>query len=212
MKEFDAALFDLDGTLLDSLGVWADIDRSFFAGRGLTMPEDYTACIRGLSFLQTAEYTVKRFGLPETPEQIASVWHDMCAREYVHRVMLKPGVAEYLRRLKEQGALLAVVTTLTPALYEPALKRNGVYALFDVFVTTDESGKNKESGEIYRLAARKLNVEPARCMVYEDIPEGLIGAKKAGMRAALVYDVHNASSLDEARALCDKYIKSYMEI
>ncbi len=207
-----AALFDLDGTLLDSLGVWADIDRAFLAQRGFEIPADYVSSIRGLSFLQTAQYTKERFHLKESAGRIAEIWHEMCREAYTHRVKLKPGAKEYLQKLKSLGTGLAVVTTLTEQLYEPVLKRNGVYSLFDVFATTDETGLDKKSGAVYLLAANRMGAEPEDCTVYEDITEGLLGAKAAGMKAVLVYDSHNRDSLDENRSLADDYIQSYLDI
>ena len=206
-----AALFDLDGTLLDSLGVWADIDRAFLAERGYDIPVDYVASIRGLSFIQTAQYTKERFHLPESAERIADIWHEMCFDAYAQRVQIKPGAKEYLQKLKGCGCRLAVVTTLTKELYEPVLRRNGIYGLFDVFATTDETGLEKKSGAVYLLAAKRLNVIPEDCAVYEDITEGLLGAKAAGMKAVLVYDFHNRDALEENRALADKYIESFFD-
>ena len=203
-----AVLFDLDGTLLDSLGIWAKIDREFFHQNGLEMPADYTASISGLSFIQTAEYTKKRFGLSESAEEIAAVWHEMCKDEYANSVLLKPGADVYLKKLRQSGKKLAVVTTLTRELYEPVLRRNQVYDLFDAFATTDESGQEKSSGEVYRLAAKKLNVQNADCAVFEDICEGIEGAKRAGMCACLVYDKHNRRT-EDAKKLCDHYIETY---
>ena len=204
-----AALFDLDGTLLDSLGVWAGIDRAFFLQNGLEMPDDYTASISGLSFIQTAEYTKERFHLMQSAKEIAAIWHEMCKYEYAARVLLKSGAAEYLTALKSKGIKLAVVTTLTRELYEPVLTRNKVYHLFDTFATTDESGQDKSGGEVYRLAAKKLHVANEDCAVFEDIYEGIVGAKRAGMCACLVYDRHNARRMEAARQLCDHYIETY---
>ena len=207
-----AALFDLDGTLLDSLGIWAQIDRDFLNERGHAVPADYTKNIRGLSFIQTAEYTKARFGLPESAEEIADIWHGMCERAYIDEVRLKPGAADYLMHLKARGVRLAVVTTLTKRLYEPALSRNGVLELFDAFATTDETGRDKKSGAVYLLAADRLGVRPEQCTVYEDLIEGLQGAKRAGMRTALVYDRHNADAFEESRALADEIIFDYSEV
>ena len=204
-----AALFDLDGTLLDSLGVWAKIDRAFFAQNNLEMPLDYAAQISGLSFIQTAEYTKAKFNLKQSAEEIASTWHEMCREEYANSILLKPGAAEYLRKLKSAGKKLAVVTTLTRELYEPVLTRNGIYSLFDVFTTTDETGLHKKTGEIYKLAARRLGIDPERCAVFEDIFEGIEGAKRAGMKACLVYDPHNSGRLESSKAICDHYIATY---
>ncbi|MBQ3668671.1 MAG: HAD family phosphatase [Clostridia bacterium] len=204
-----AALFDLDGTLFDSLGVWADIDAKFFAQRGLALPRDYAATISGLSFRQTAEYTKEHFPIAESVDEIITIWHDMCKTEYVERVLLKPFAREYLLKLRQKGIKLAVVTTLTRELYEPCLKRNGIFELFDVFATTDETSAHKRTGKVYLLAAERLGVNPCDCAVFEDIYEGLEGAKAAGMSACLVYDRHNQSRIERAKEIADHYIKSY---
>ena len=206
-----AALFDLDGTLLDSLGVWEKIDREFFAANGLVMPENYAASISGLSFMQTAEYTKEHFGLGLSAEEIARIWHDMCREEYAEHVLLKPCAGDYLLRLKRAGRKLAVVTTLTRELYEPVLRRNGVYDCFDTFATTDETGLHKRTGEVYLLAASRLNVPARECAVFEDIYEGMEGARQAGMCACLVYDKHN-KRLALSKQLCDYYIETYKEL
>lgn len=206
---FRAALFDVDGTLLDSLGVWEDIDRRFFAMKGMRVPEGYAEEIGGLSFLQTAVYTKEKFGFPESPEEIAALWKDMCREEYENRLCVKPGAREYLTGLKQRGVKLAVVTTLPRYLFEPALTRGGVFNLIDAYATTDEGGQTKAEGLIYTLAARRLGVPNGACAVFEDIPEGLTGAKKAGMTAVLVYDRHNEKSLSLSKSICDHYIETF---
>ena len=162
--------------------------------------------------MQTAEYTKEKFGFSQSAEEIAATWHDMCRAEYAENVPLKPGAAAYLKKLHDKGIKLAVVTTLTRELYEPALKRNGIYDLFDAFATTDESGQHKRTGEVYRLAAQKLGTDTGECAVYEDILEGIEGAKRAGMCACLVYDRHNISRLEEAKKICDYYIETFEEL
>lgn len=206
-----AALFDLDGTLFDSLGIWKDIDTRFFAERGIVIPADYVDCINGMSFRQTAEYTRERFSLSETTDRIVEIWHDMCDRQYTDYVPLKPGAKEYLEKIKTSGALTAVVTTLSERLYTPALKRNGIFELFDAFCTTDESGITKKSGQVYLLAASRLGVKSEDCTVFEDIPEGLMGARAAGMKAILVKDPHNKRFEAQSLSLCDGVINDYRE-
>lgn len=206
---FRAALFDVDGTLLDSLGVWKDIDRRYFAMKGMEVPEHYAEQINGLSFLQTASYTKNKFGFPESPEEIAALWREMCREVYERHLLIKPGVRDYLTGLKQRGVKLAVVTTLPRNLFEPALTRGGVFSLFDAYATTDEGGCTKEEGLIYTLAAKRLGVENGDCAVFEDIPEGLRGAKKAGMTAVLVYDRHNEKSLPASKSICDHYIETF---
>ena len=211
MLTFTAALFDMDGTILDSMGVWADVDRAFFESRGMEVPEDYAHSISGLSFRQTAVYTKERFGLPESVDEILDEWNKMCEKEYVNHVLLKADAKEYLVKLKAQGVKLAVATALPERLYRPALERNGVYHLFDAFASTDEAGERKSTGKVYLLAAERLSVKPSDCCVFEDITDGIIGAKKAGMKAVLVKDKANEKSIKESMHIADAYLEAYRE-
>ncbi len=207
--QFRAALFDMDGTLIDSMGIWAHVDEVFFARRGLPLPEDYSRSIAGLSFRQTGEYTKARFHLPESVDDILHEWHEMCESAYVNDVPLKPYAAEYLKKLRGEGVRLAIATALPERLYRPVLRRTGVLSLFDAFASTDEAGESKRSGDVYRLAARRLGVEPRECVVFEDILDGLLGAKAAGMKTVLVRDPAAARERERALAVCDAAIDGF---
>src|SRR5450759_1523760 len=154
MFDFKAAIFDLDGTLIDSMGVWEDIDIDFLAKRHLSVPEGYISEISAKSFKEAAEYTISLFGLKERAEDIIEEWNQMAIDEYSHHVPLKPYAKEYLLFLKGQGIKLGVATALPKVLYEPVLKNNGIYALFDAFASTDEVVHWKGSPDIYLLAAK----------------------------------------------------------
>ncbi len=207
--QFRAALFDMDGTLIDSMGVWARVDEVFFARRGLPLPQDYAHSVAGLSFRQTGEYTKARFHLPESVDDILREWHELCESAYVNDVPLKPHAAEYLKKLRGEGVRLAVATALPERLYRPVLSRTGVLPLFDAFASTDEAGESKRSGDVYRLAASRLGAEPAECVVFEDILDGLLGAKAAGMKAVLVRDPAAAGERERALAVCDAAIDGF---
>ena len=123
-----AAIFDLDGTLLDSMGVWDQVDIDFLAKRGIEVPADYMGKVAAMQFRQIAEYTIARFGLPDTPEALMQEWDDMARVAYSTVVEAKPHAVEYLSYLKRSGAKLAVATSLPPALREPAMKHVGIFA------------------------------------------------------------------------------------
>ena len=203
------AIFDLDGTLLDSLGVWGVVDRRFFERRGLKMPTDYQAAIKGLSFIDTARFTKRLLGLDESPEEIAMEWHRDVVNEYALSVPLKPGAGEYLRRLSAKGVKLAVATTSREELFVPCLKRNGVHGLFSAFATTDETGEHKSTGRVYRLAAERLGLVPGDCVVFEDILSGITGAKNSGFRTVCVYDPVNRDEWEALRAASDFSITDF---
>ncbi|MCR4620922.1 MAG: HAD family phosphatase [Clostridiales bacterium] len=208
-RSIKGAIFDLDGTLLDSLGVWGDVDRRFFERRGLKMPSDYQTDIKGLSFMDTARYTKRLLGLTESPEEIAMEWQRDVAEEYALSVPLKPGAGEYLRRLADRGIKLALATTNREELFAPCLKRNGVYDLFSAFAITDETGESKSTGKVYRLAAERLGLDCGDCAVFEDILSGINGAKSAGFVAVCVYDPVNNDEWDALRAASDFEIRSF---
>ncbi len=210
---FSAAIFDLDGTLLDSMWVWRRVDAEFFAARGIAEPEDYSRAIQGMSFRETAEYTVRRFQLPETAEEVAAEWMRMSALEYAEHVRLKPGALAYLRGLKRAGVKLAVATANRPQLFGPTLERCGAAELFDAICTLAEVGDvSKADGTLFLLAADRLGVAPERCAVFEDVHEGIVGAKRAGMLAYAVRDAGNDHLRNEIDALADGVIADFHEM
>lgn len=209
--QFQGAIFDLDGTLLDSMGVWEDIDRAFLGRRGIPVPPDYMDKVAALSFPAAAVYTIERFALPETPEALMEEWSGMARDAYAHSVPLKAGAGAYLEFLKRSGVKLAVATASSEELFIPALKRSGVYHLFDAFTTLKEVARGKGFPDIYLRAAEKLGLEPGVCAVFEDLAAGIAGAKAGGFWAVGVYDEHAAADRDRIIGMADAYLASLEE-
>lgn len=182
------AIFDLDGTLLDSMSVWTDIDRAFLGKRGIPFTPDYPEALRGLDIRSSAVYTIERYGLNEQPEDLIAIWQRMAEEAYANTVMLKPGAKDFLQNLRKNGVKLAVATALTPPLFEACLHRHGIDTWFSAFAHCDEIPCPKSSPEVYRLAATRMGLLPEECAVFEDILPGLRAAKGAGFRTVAVYD------------------------
>ncbi|NEG55742.1 HAD family hydrolase [Bifidobacterium platyrrhinorum] len=194
MTSRKAAIFDLDGTLLDSMGVWERIDIDFLGRRGIPVPPDYTVAVAPMQFHEIADYTIARFGLEETPEQVMAEWDAMAHEAYAHAVQAKPGALAYLRELKAEGVRLGVATTLTRGLREPALKHTGLFDLFDDIVSVDELGcAGKSQPDVYLMEAARLGVEPRDCTVFEDLLVAVRSAKAAGMRVWAMRDDSSAA-------------------
>jgi HAD superfamily hydrolase (TIGR01509 family) len=183
-----AAIFDLDGTLLDSLWIWQRVDEAFFAARGLSVPPDYADALHALTFREVAEYTIARLGLRETPEAVMAEWTATSLALYQNEVRLKPGAREYLAALRARGVTLAVATNLTTRVLEAALRHNGILTWFQALTSADEVPRGKEYPDIYQLTAKKLGVPPAQCVAYDDVAKALVGMRAAGVTACAVYE------------------------
>lgn len=198
-------IFDLDGTLLDSMWIWADIDKRFLSKRGIEVPLDYMGKVSAMSYRQAAEYTIARFGLSDAPEDLMSEWSEMAVGAYATELKLKPKIKELLTELTSRGIILAVCTSATPEMCLPALKNNGVEELFDAVVTTWEIGKGKEFPDVYLAAAARLNLPPAMCAVFEDTLRAVKTAKDAGFYVVGVRDKFSAADEREIMRIADDF-------
>lgn len=212
MNNIKAAIFDLDGTLVDSMWVWQQIDIDYLSKKGHAVPNNLNDEITHLSFTQTAEYFKNKFCIDDSVEEIMNTWNTMAFDHYKNNVKLKIGALEYLQKLKQSGIKIGLATSNSIPLLTATLKNNNAFDLFDAITVTDEVKKSKSNPDIYLLAAKKLGVEPKDCMVFEDIIAAVNGAKLAGMKVTGVYDEHAKHQTNELKEKCDNYIYSYEEL
>lgn len=212
MKNIQAVIFDLDGTLVDSMHVWAQIDIDYLSTKGHAVPDNLVDEITHLSFQQTAEYFKTRFNIDDSVDEIMETWNNMAFNKYSTEVMLKDGAFEYLNKLKASGIKIGLATSNSLNLLTATLKNNKVLDLFDAITITDEVKKSKENPDIYLLAANKLGVSPKNCMVFEDILAAVKGAKLAGMKVTAIYDEHSKHQEETLKGICDNYIYNYIEL
>ncbi len=207
-----AVLFDLDGTLVSSMHIWKDIDIEFLGRFGYTIPEDLQSCIEGMSFYETAAYFKNRFQLPIEIDEIMDAWNQMAFDKYSNEVELKTGVYEFLNYLQKQGYVMGIATSNSRLLATEALKRKGVLSFFSVILTGTDCGAGKPAPDVYLNTAAQLHVNPEECIVFEDLPAGLLAGKRAGMKTVAVDDTYSAYLEQEKRNLSDYYIMNYTEL
>ena len=197
MKEFKGAIFDLDGTIIDSMDVWETIDIKFLEKRNITMPNDYIEKINSMSFEEVAKYTIERFNLNESVDSLIKEWNDMAIYEYSNNIKLKPNVKEYLVKLKKHDIKIGLATSSPKELYEPVLKNNKVYDYFDTFTSVDDVKRDKNYPDIYLYTAKKLGLYPNECIIFEDILIAINTAKESNFKAIGVYDKSSYNDLDK---------------
>lgn len=205
-------IFDLDGTLLDSMWVWNQVDVDFLGERGFSVPEDYAQKISAMGFRETAEYTINRFGLRETVDDVIAEWNEMAERKYHNEVKIKMGVSDFLQKLKSLNLQLGVATASYGTLFKPCLKNNKVYDYFDAFTETKEVSRGKGFPDIYIKAAEKMGCRPDECVVFEDIIQGICAAKEAGCKTVAVYEKSSAYSWEQMSELANDSIHHFEEL
>lgn len=204
-------IFDMDGTLIDSMWLWMEIDVEFLGRYGIPYVEGLQQKIEGKSFKETANYFKEEFKIPETIEYMMDEWNRMAYDKYYNEVFLKEGVYEFLLKLKKENIPIGIATSNSRVLVRTVLERLNVIDFFDAIVTADEVENGKPAPDVYLAGAEAIGVNPKDCFVFEDILKGVMAGKAAGMTVCAVYDEY-AAFVDEMRDLSDYYIQSFTEL
>lgn len=210
--EIEAVIFDLDGTLVDSMWLWKEIDIEYLGRFGQEVPDDMDQDIEGMSFSETATYFKERFHLPDPIETIKAQWNQMAWDKYGKEVPLKTGVREFLQELKARGIKTGIATSNSKELVNHVLESLDIAEYFDTVRTSCEAKKGKPAPDIYLLVADDLQVNPKNCLVFEDLALGIMAGKRAGMSVCAIYDPYSENDRDRKRELADYYIDTYFDI
>jgi len=212
LENIDALLFDLDGTLVDSMWIWRDIDIQYLERYGITLPDNIQLQIEGMSFTETAHFFKEKFAIPDDVETIKSDWNAMALNKYMTEVPMKPGAIDFLNYALEKGFKMGIATSNSVELVKQITAVHGLDNYFPVIKTSCEVAKGKPAPDIYLLVAETLKVKPERCLVFEDIVPGIIAGKSAGMKVCGVEDKYSDTTRGEKKRLADYYIYHYDDI
>jgi len=206
LKGIKAVIFDFDGTLADSMWIWPSIDEDYLKKFGIECPETLHTELEGKSPIECAKYFQEKFNINESEEAMMDAWNEMAAYNYEHKVFLKPGIESFLKKLKENGIKIGIGSSNFKELVVSALKNNGVLEYIDSIHVSSEVAAGKPAPDIYKLTAEDLGVKPGECLVFEDIVQGLLAGKRAGMKTVAVFDECSSEKQELNKEMCDYYI------
>lgn len=212
LKNKKAVIFDLDGTLVDSMWMWKAIDIEYLGKFGIPLPPTLQKDIEGMSFSETAVYFKETFQIPDSLDKIKADWNQMAYDKYTKEVPLKNGVGEFLERCKENGIKFGIATSNSRELVDATLEALKIREYFDCVMTACEVTKGKPAPDIYLAVAENIGVNPKDCLVFEDIEMGILAGKSAGMEVCAVEDDFSMNQIDKKKELADYYIKDYFDI
>lgn len=212
LKNKEAVLFDLDGTLVDSMWMWKEIDIQFLAKFGYDCPDDLQRAVEGMSFTETAVYFKERFAFPMTLQEIKDCWTQMSIDKYRYEVGLKPGAMEFLKYCRDHRIKTGIATSNGRDMVDAVIESLKIGDYLQVVTTACEVNAGKPEPDIYLEAAKRLSVKPEDCLVFEDIPAGILSGKRAGMTVLAVDDEFSRDLDREKRKLADGFIRDYTEL
>ncbi|MDP8203677.1 MAG: HAD family phosphatase [Candidatus Tenebribacter mawsonii] len=211
--KYKAVIFDLDGTLIDSMGIWIQIDKEYLEKRNIPVPDDLLKDVKtGNSFNEICKYFKEKFNLPDSIEEIGAEWTSMVEEHYKTDVKLKPGAHEFINYLSANNVKMAIGTSNTKYLTKTVLDANGVLEFFSSIVAGCEDIKGKPYPDIFLKAAKELDVAPEDCLVIEDTLHGVIAAHNGGMDAFAIFDDNDTHEIDALKKKAEFYAYNFNEI
>ena len=205
-------VFDLDGTLLDSMTTWPKAMIKIMDDAGLEYPDDVVNIMTPIGFNGCADYFIS-LGHPEkNPDVLIDIMYDYLVEPYANEVLIKPYVKEMLEKLREEGKKVYALTASPHKTMDPCLAHNGIAHLFEAVMSTDDLMLKKSDPKIYEEVARRIGVRPEEIEFYDDNNVALRTAKSVGFRVVGVYDPATVQYREEIESFADGYVESFKEM
>ena len=210
-KKIKGAIFDFDGTLFDSMHIWATVSSDYIRSKGIEPEPDIDEKYKKLTLDQAAVYFRESYGLPVTAEEIKEGVYETIGPKYFNEVMPKPGIPELLRAMKKAGIPAAVATVTDEYLIDAALKRCGLRDLFSGVFSCQTLGLSKSDPRIFDTARASLGTERRDTAVIEDSLFAATTARAAGYIIVGVWDRFEKPTR-ELEKMADIYVKDTRDL
>lgn len=205
-------IFDLDGTLIDSMPAWDNMGAKLLLSIGIIPPENIEELYRTMSFEESAEYFRKNLGMKLTAKEMIAKVISMVAEKYENEIKLKPHAYEFLEKSYNSGKKMTLLTASEEAYVMPCIKRLGIEVFFDKILTCTQLGMSKSNEHIYEYTAEKMGYDKCETVVFEDAPHAAKSAKKAGFFTVGIYDKSADEFKDDMKNTCDIYSDDFSKL
>lgn len=205
-------IFDLDGTLIDSMPVWNNVGRDFLLNHGITPPNNLDEIFKTMSFEESAKYFNQELGLEVTPQQMIAEIVSMVQAKYETDIPLKPMAYEFLKKQYDKGTKMCILTASEKDYVLPALKRLKIHQFFKDVYTCTQLGMSKSKGDIYDFVAKEMGADKAETAVFEDALHAVVNAKAAGFYTVAIEDEAAKKDKEKIKANADLYAVDYIEL
>lgn len=205
-------IFDLDGTLIDSMPIWKSTGSTYLERHHLPVPSNLQSILKKQTLPQTAAYFQEELGATQSVEEICREVIDFVSDAYAHHIPLKPFVREFLEAEHKKGTKMCILTASEAEYIHPALERLGILPYFSFITTCTESGANKDNPLVFHRMMERLGGTKEDTTVFEDALYAIKGAKAAGLAVTAVYDESVEGDLAEIKETADRFIESYAEL
>lgn len=211
-QNFSGIIFDIDGTLLDSLDVWAKADEIFLSKLGIEYDKMISNDLKKLHFTSASQYFIDKFNLKMSLQEVMDSIIEIVRDQYLNEVKLKPFVKEYIDQEYKKGTKMCVATSNSKELAVMALENAGIKDKLLFILTSDDVQCGKEDPLIFHKSAEMLGLKESEIIVFEDSLHATLTTTKAGFYTVGIYDSHSDYEFDDLKNICNRTIKSFEEM
>ena len=217
--DFNCAIFDMDGTLLDSMEMWHTASDKYLVSKGKIPEKNLWDKVKWLNMTETVDYLISKYGLSERPEEIQKEILRQIQDEYENNLQLKEGAKELLKTLNENKIPCILATATDRSCVIPCIKRLGIEKYFTAVITCLDLNTSKSKPLIFEKAAALGNSTPENSLVFEDALHALRTAHNAGFKTCAVYDKSDEEKTEPPETdwqrilkIADAKVKSLKEV